>query len=316
MMNLKRLLVFAMLLLASTVSVMASSFRAGDLVYLPGMFRGAGGEGSFFVTDVVISNVTNQRVEVSVAFAPTGAGQDNSGVTANMVDLPVLLPNERRTIPDIATALNLPGNPFGHLLFFACREGGNCNDCDLNPQDCELITVQGRIYNRRADGATFGQLFPGIPWYNYVSMNSQDRDLHRVFIPGIRQDAPGSGFRTNIGVLNASAFSSTQLRLTLFSPLGQQIGTPHLLNLAPLAHTQQAVTNFFPGFSGEGYLVIEQVSATSVPGETDARPGFMAYGSLVDNITSDPTTLEAQYFGELPFVCVYGSKPARRLVGR
>ena len=302
----------------------ASAFRASDIVYLPAVARTPGAGGSFFRTDVVISNVSTERVIVSVAYAPTNT-PDNSGVTTSMKTLPVLLPGERRDIVDIVETLGIgaidPADNVrkanGYLIFFACREGGNCADCDANPADCELITVSGRIYNTASNGGTFGQPFPGIPWYSYASINSADRDLDDVFIPGLRNSGSAgvSGFRSNIGIVNASQFSTTQIRITVFSSTGTSLGS-QTFTLGPLGHTQVNATAIASGFTGNGYAVVEQVSVTVTPGQTDANPGFFAYGSLLDNITSDPTTLEAQFKGELPFDCIFGSKPKKRLVRR
>jgi hypothetical protein len=316
MSNLKRLVVFTLLLVAVASVASASSFRAADTVYLPAVARLEGGAGAFFRTDVVLSNLSTDRVVVSVAYVPTGATRDNSTVTDNLFNLPVLVPNERRQITDIAQAMGLT-SANGYLIFFACREGGNCTDCDANAGDCKLISVQGRIYNSRADNATFGQLFPGIPWYSYVSLDSATQRLNTVSIPGVRQigSAGVSGFRTNIGMLNASEYSSTVLRLRLHNPSGVLVGTFDQA-LTPLAHVQAPITSFFPNFTGEGYVTIEQVSATPIAGAPAAFPGFFAYGSVLDNISSDPTTLEAAFDVELPYDCVYGSKPVRRLVKR
>lgn len=307
-------LFFSMLMLVVTTGVAsASAFRASDIVYLPAAIRAAGAGGAFFKTDVVLSNVSDQRVVVSVAYAPTGGG-DNRNVTTGMKVLPVLLPGERRDIVDITAALGIPDPANGYLIFFACREGGNCSDCDANAADCQLITVSGRIYNALTNGSSFGQLFPGIPWYNYVSVDSQDFGLHRVFIPGLRAagSAGVSGFRTNIGLVNASQTSSTGLRVTIFSTTGLQLGQ-QTFNLGPLGHIQFNAANI--GLTGNGWALIEQVTVTPT-GSAPANPGFMAYGSLLDNISNDPTTLEAQYYVEMPFDCIYGSKAKRRLVKR
>lgn len=320
MSNFKRLF-FSMLMLVVTTGVAsASSFRAADIVYLPAVARLQGAGGAFFKTDVVVSNVSDQRVIVSVAYGVSGA--DNRTITSGMKTLPVLLPGERRDIADIVETLQLGTvdannvrTANGFLIFFACREGATCADCDANPADCQLITVQGRIYNQPAgETRTFGQLFPGIPWYNYVSVDSQSNGLHRVFIPGLRNagTAGVSGFRSNIGLVNASQTSSTRLRVTIFSPTGTQLGQQSF-DLPPLGHTQFNAAGI--GLTGDGWALIEQTAVTPT-GSDPANPGFMAYGSLIDNISGDPTTLEAQYYVELPFDCVYGSKPKKRMVKR
>lgn len=313
MSNSKRFILIALTLALTASMASASGFRAADIVYLPAVASLTGGGGANYKTDVVISNLSADRVTVSVAYMLTGA-VDNTARLNSMVNLPVLLPFERREIIDFPQAALGLSSANGYLIFFACKENGNCTNADTSG-DIRLITVQGRIYNSTTAG-TFGQLFPGIPWYNYVSIDSADRQLDKVQIVGVRAEGSvgQSGFRTNIGLVNASQFSTTVLRIRMFSPTGTPVGVFDQ-TLPPLAHIQLQVPVIFPSFSGNGYATVEQATVNPVPGQ-EALPGFFAYGSVVDNRTGDPTTLEAQYMVEMPFDCIYGSKPERRLVKR
>lgn len=136
-------------------------------------------------------------------------------------------------------------------------------------------------------------------------------------ISGIQQNA---AFRTNIGVTNASNEFNTTIRIRLFTNTGTLVGSQNV-NLGPLGFSQSNISTLFPGFAGEGYVLVDQVSSTRITtppaGETSPpTPGFFAYGSIIDNVSNDPTTLEAQFESELPFACVYGAKPPRRPVKR
>ena len=309
----RKLLIIAALVGLMATSAMASSFRSADVVYLPVAGKLAGANNSFFRTDVWISNVSNQRVVVDVAFAPQGGSNENVTDPANTRRLPVLEPGERREIVDImgqvfGQADTAPAT-VGQIIFFACREGGNCTACDTNAADCLPITVEARIYTTDAASATFGQLIPGIPWFNFVSPDAISEQLHQVFITGIRQNAD---FRTNIGIVNASQFSTATVTAKLFQSNGQQIGTTATVSLPPLGFSQQSVASLFPGFTGAGaWVLLEQLPISS-----GSDPGFLAFGSLVDNKSNDPTYLEAQYVPVLDFGCIYGSKPIKRLVRR
>lgn len=293
------------LMLASGAS--ASAYRAADIVYLPAVARLQGAAGAFFKTDVTITNTSTSPVVVRVAYVE-GSG-DNSTAPNTLVTLPTFAAGERRELIDIAQSALSRDAANGYLIFFACREGGNCTSCDTNPGDCLNITVQGRIYND-TPGGTFGQSFPGIPWYSYAAFTSSAQGTDRLSINGVRNDA---NYRTNIGLVNASQFSSTVLRLRLFDSSGTQIGEMNQ-TLGPLGRIQFPVTQIAAGFTGDGYVNVEQVSATPAPGQSDAVPGFFAYGSLLDNRTSDPTTLEAQFNVPLPFDCVYAATAQRRMV--
>jgi hypothetical protein len=321
MLNLKRFGLCAVIVLMAAASAMASNFRAGDTVYLPSAGHVASGAVTF-VTDAYITNLTTSTVEVSVAFAPTGGG-DNSAVPGQTRNItPALAPNERRLISDITNAI-FPekSGSLGYLIFFACRQGGNCTSCDTNPADCSLISVEARIYasgNPAVPGTT-GQLFPGIPWYSFVSMNDSAKGLDKVFITGLRQEGSRgvSGYRSNFGILNASQDYSTVIRVSVFTGTGTLVASKDY-NLPPLAHIQRGIGDVAPTFATSGttgYMLVEQISATIVPGGCQAcDPGFLAYGSVADKLSDDPTTLESQYLTQLDIGCVYGSKANHRPV--
>jgi hypothetical protein len=303
----------------------ASNFRVADQVYLP-----IAGRVSVFRTDVFISNLSSDNVTVKVVLASGEAGT----LTPN---LPVisLKPFERREMTDFFQTVLGISNGVGQVVFSACRAAADCSSADANGENVNYrdISVESRIYAVDGEGKTNGQLFNGYPWYSYVSMLSAPSGLDRVFITGLRNTgAPGQvgTFRTNIGVTNSSQFSSTTLSLHLFNKNGTAIGDRQI-TLGPLGQIQQEVSVLFPAFSQSpdstgGWLTVEQASfvptagAKNQPGCEDGCPGFFAYGSLLDNATNDPTTLEAQYFAHLnsdALKAIYkngDNAPARRAV--
>ena len=330
-MHLKRAVLCLSLLLVSATA-MANNFRAADTVYLL-----TAGRVSNFNTDIYISNPSNERVAVSVAFAPSETA-DNSGVIAQAVTLAVLQPGERREILDpMRNIFARAEGGLGQMIFFGCREGAPNCDCVSTPSDCRNITIESRIYASQAapncaNGAatcTTGQLFSGQPWYTYAARNSPT-GFDRVFIAGIRnfgsRTAPASGFRANVGLVNASQFSSTRLTVTLFDASNSQVGSTGV-DLGPLGHTQRTLQSLFPTATNlqiAGYLVIEQTTVTPTAaaagaGCTDGCPSFFAYGSVLDNVTDDPTTMEGQFFSGLSDTqlgCVFSAKPPVRPVRR
>jgi hypothetical protein len=327
--SLRVMAVFSFLLLA--VPAMASNFRAADVVYLNAAGRVQGAGGALFKTDVVIANVSNAAVEVDAVFLqPTGGGDLRGSFDTDFVTIGTLQAGQALLIEDIVQTTFGRSAHFGHMIFYSCRVGGNCDDCDANPADCLPITVQGRVYDDGDPGRTVGQLFSGLPWYSYISTAVSQHGLDTAWITGIRQDAAGAipGYRSNIGVVNASEFSSTVIRVRLFRNNGT-LFNQHNVTLGPLGHRQQNVTAMFPGFTGEGYVILDQISVTPTnPDDPDefireGAPGFFAYGSVLDNATNDPTTLEAMYPVPLDFNQVYAPKTGddaapqpRRLVRR
>lgn len=307
----------------------ANQFRAADVVYLP-----AAGRVSIFNTDVYLSNPNPEPVVVSVAFAPTNTA-DNSGVTAEARVLATLQPGERREIHDPVQSIFGLDNSLGQMIFFGCTAGNPSCDCAATPNDCRNISVEARIYatsTECANGATScttGQLFAGLPWFQFAGSGSP-AGYDKVFVAGIRQfgsrGTPASGFRSNLGFTNSSQFSSTTLTVQLFDSVARPLAST-TVTLGPLGHTQRNFNELFPAVTElreAGFVVIEQTSVTptdaaAAAGCSDGCPGFFAYGSVLDNATNDPTTLEGQFFGSLTssqLGCIFGAKTGARPVRR
>jgi hypothetical protein len=311
----KNLWIASALMLLMAAGAAASNFRAADLVYVPNAGKLPGAVATY-ETDVWISNPNSTAATVWVAFAPQG--QDNSTAPANAVKLATdLAAGERREINDIVGQL-FPAEvgKLGHLVFFGYRQGVNSADCSVTPTDCRAISVEARVFATTGgtNPRTFGMTVAGIPWYNYVSPSALDSRLREVFITGVREfGVPGTnGFRTNIGVVNASGTQSAQLRITAYNSSGAQVGIANE-TLPPLGMVQRNITQWVPGFTGTGWVRVEQVDTGA------ADLAFLAYGTLNDNQTSDITWLESQYsmpWDEAMAQCIYGAKPPRRIVKR
>jgi hypothetical protein len=311
----KNLWIVISLMLLMAAGASASNFRAADLVYVPhaGKLPGAT---SNYETDVWISNPNTTAATVWVAFAPRG--EDNTNAPTNAVKLAAdLAAGERREINDIIGQLfPTQVGKLGHLLFFGYRAGVTSADCSTAPSDCRPISVMARVFATTGGTSpkTFGMTVAGIPWYNYVSPSALDARLREVFITGVRQvGTPGvNGFRTNIGIINASGTQPAQLRITAYNSAGAVVGT-YTETLPPLGMKQELITTYVPGFTGTGWVRVEQVDT----GASDLA--FLAYGTLNDNQTADITWLESQYsmaWDEAMAQCIYGAKPPKRIVKR
>lgn len=281
----------AALLLVVAVPALANNFRAADAVYVPAAGKVVGG--AIFSTSVSIINVSSDAIEVDVAYLPTQQDNRDRTNSENLTRVATLGVNEAVSFDDFFVEVLNSNSAFGQLLFFACRAGG---DCVNNDSDFRDIIVEARIYaeNEGVAGTT-GQLFSGLPWYSYISRTSASELLDSARIIGIEVS---DAFRSNYGLANASQFSSTTIRVELWRNDGTRFGTVNK-QLAPLSHLQEGITSAFPGFSGKGYLVVTQVDVTPTnpddPDVGDGVPGFFAYGSVLDNLTDDPTTLEAAF---------------------
>lgn len=331
----KKLAVAAALTLCA-FSATASNFRGADQVYIPaaGNFLGASGR---FVSDVYLANLeTDVDVEVSVIFQQIGAG---GGAGTEFKNIITLKASERKEYKNfLQSVLGLTaGNEFGQLIFNGCLKGASCgpetqNQDGVSP-NFKNISATSRVYaipNAPADQRlTTGQLFTGIPWYHFVSSLQASNGLDKVFITGLRQTGnPGEAgtYRSNIGLVNASQYSRSTIFVTLYqgtATLADKKGEFEAV-LEPLGSVQQGFSQMFPGVTGDNYFVIVEqrnpepvgtVPATCVQG----CPAFLAYGSVLDNGTSDATTLEAQYLKPLSdsaIVVIYPSGSGKAGVRR
>ncbi len=312
----KKLGVAAALLILCAFSAGASNFRGGDQVYIPagGHFQGASGT---FISDISIANLSPDEVDVTVIYQPIGAGGGTGQEFKNVIALKAF---ERKDYKDFfVTALNIDPatRPFGLLVINGCLKGADCSkttqDDDGFSPFFRDISATSRVYQiptgSGANPKTTGQLFTGIPWYHFVSSLQTTAELDKVFIPGIRfTGEPGTDgtYRTNIGLVNASQYSSTTLVVTAYQgtlSAADRKGTFEV-RLGPLGSAQPAFKDMFPGLTGEGYFVtVEQRNnepTGDVPqGCVQGCPAFLAYGSLLDNGSGDATTLEAQYLKPL-----------------
>lgn len=301
----------ALALVAMTAS--ASNFRGADQVYIPaaGHFQGSSG---IFISDVYVANLSSDEVSVSVIFQTLGAG---GGAGEEFRDAIQLRGYERKEILDFfrntAGGVNKTGNVFGQLIFNACKKGTSCgtetqDENGVSP-NFRNISVTSRIYqipnNAPANPPTTGQLFTGIPWYNFVSSLQNGEGLDKVFITGITQTgvAGAAGtFRTNIGLINASQYSNTTFVVKAYQGTMTEADKKgeYRTDVARLGNVQLGWTTMFPTLTGSNYFVtIEQtnnVATGDAPqGCIQGCPAFLAYGSVLDNLSGDATTLEAQY---------------------
>ncbi|HSY52041.1 MAG TPA: hypothetical protein VLC46_24775 [Thermoanaerobaculia bacterium] len=296
-------------------AAMASNFRAADQVYVPAAGH-VSSSSATFISDVFISNLSDQSVDVSVIYS-TGTG----GTQTAFPKVLTLLPRERRELLDfLGKTLNL-STALGQLIFNGCLAGADCTPDPTTGLNANYrnISVESRIFSiavgaNPATAPTNGQLFSGIPWYNFVSETASGAGLNEVFITGVRNTAQ---FRTNVGFVNASQFSTTTITATLFSGTGTQLAQ-NTVTLGPLGTIQSKIDTLFPAFtvastSTNAYVTFTQgntqpTADAAAAGCSDGCPAFLAYGSVLDNQTNDATTLEPQYLIPLTsnaITCIY-----------
>ena len=145
----------------------------------------------------------------------------------------------------------------------------------ITPQSCS-IQVSSRTYNETPDG-TYGQMVPARPVVTAVQTGSSARLIQLE-----ESGAVGSGFRTNLGLVNVTE-AAIELKVDLYDAAGSMLGTVPVseTSLRPLEYRQldrvfQRVTSTPVS---DGYAVV----STSTAGGA-----FLAYASVIDNRTGDP----------------------------
>jgi hypothetical protein len=305
-------------LIVCAFSASASNFRGADQVYVPIAGRTPGQTG-IFVTDAYLSNLSGDSIDVSVLYVPLGP---NTGGTAplNLEEIRnkiTLRPYERKEYLDVFSSALGKSSGFGLLIFNGCKTNTSCGTDTQDPQtgdspNFRALSVETRVYQITAarPGETTGQLFAGIPWYNFVSRVQNNVELDKVFITGVTQTG-GAGqvgtFRSNIGAVNASEWNTTEIVFTLYqgSRTDADRKATAVRQLGPLGNQLYSFDELFRDannnvFRGSNFfVVVEQRGGSAVnnppPGCVDGCPAFLAYGSSVDNASGDATTLEPQY---------------------
>jgi len=167
-------------------------------------------------------------------------------------------PNTQRVIPDLVTATGSRGS------------GG----VNLTTSGMGLIAVS-RTFASGPDG-TYGQFIGG--WDHNKALSGEDRYV----LAGL---AGNGGFHTNLGVLNLGD-GDLAVDATLFSSEGEHLGTKRI-NAVPAGFKQ--VVSLIDKLTDD---VVRGGYATLAA--TDSGASFLAYASVVDDASHDPTLVLPQ----------------------
>ncbi len=225
--------------------------------FVPAAAYAAGSEGSFFQTDVELNNRGAEEAHVVVQWLPRG--QDNP---APLESEPIALaPGNSVRFENVLTELfGLGPDSYGALKLEASTE--------------EVIAMS-RTSNLPAGGGagTYGQGIPAIRSTDMI----QGTESRRILFLSEDDD-----FRANVGCVNGSSEPVT-VNLGVFDNAGTQLDT---LTVELGSYGSDQVNRVLSEWAPvDGYV---DVWASS----DDAF--FYCYGSMLDNVTSDPTTILPQ----------------------
>jgi len=221
---------------------------------VPAAAYGAGAMGAFFETSVELSNVGNVAAEYRVAWLPRGV----SNLEWRWSGIETVGPGATTRFENVlAEVFGLEPNVFGALVVEASSED---------------LLAMGRISVTRGGKAagTYGQSMPAIRMDDFIALGDRRRILF-----GSEDEA------TRFNVTCQSTYEwDVPIQLELFDAAGSSLGTRTMI-LGPWGNDQ--LYRIF-----RGHLPI----TGAVDVWTDRGGGsFYCFGSLLDNLTSDPTTI-------------------------
>lgn len=230
-----------------------------NLSFIPAAGLAPGDAGSFWVTDLDVNNSNTGAMTYELWWLPRG--EDNSEPMRS--ELFTLDSEESRRHGNVLGEvfdLDPDDAPFGALAIASDREG---------------TLAMARVFNQPlGDGVgTFGQAIPGVP---AKAMIRQDERQRILFM------SEDDELRANVGCQNGTA-ANLRVMIELFDASGQSYGL-EILDLPPYSNNQ--INRIFSDWAPiSGY--VDVWSTTS-----EAR--FYCYGSVLDNLSSDPTTVLPQ----------------------
>jgi len=220
-------------------------------VFIPAAARAAGAGGSFFLTTADVHNQGAATAMISLVWLPRNA--DNSDPLQS--DEIALGPGETVRFDDLL------------LDVFGLSDGVGAAAVVSNSHD---IVVMTRTFNQSVDG-TFGQSLPGVAEHELIPADT------RVLVLFLTENGE---LRSNLGLLNG-VDSPITVQWELFAGDGSSLDTGST-SLPPWGNKQlnRVLADFAP---------IE--AAYAHVWTTTSGGAFTCYGSVLDELSSDPTTV-------------------------
>jgi hypothetical protein len=228
-----------------------------NLYFVPAAARAGGVGDSFFVTDIDVNNAGDSMASYQVLWLPRDT--DNSSPTTS--DTVTIEAGQTVRWSDVlGTVFNVPDgtDALGAVAFVS---------------DSEDLLFFSRTFNQ-SEAGTFGQAIPGIAADDLIPSGVMKRILFFT---------ENSEYRSNIGILNGS-------------------GSPMTIEWRRYTADGTMVDEAMADLPAWGNVQLNRVFAGEAPVEggyidvwTETEgAAFAAYGSVLDNETSDPTTVLPQ----------------------
>jgi len=221
---------------------------------IPAAAYAAGAEGSFYETDVDLSNAATADVEYRFSWLPRG--EDNSDpISSELFTLGAGMSVRYANV--LAEVFDLEPDAFGALV--------------IEASNLDLLAM-ARIANIAQDGSggTFGQAVPAVPLDEFHGLRERRRLLFGT---------ENAEMRFNVGCQNGSG-TATRVNFELVGADGTLLGTESLI-LMPWSNDQlnRIFDQFHPITGCVDFWA--DIASTQI----------YCYGSVLDNVTSDPATI-------------------------
>jgi hypothetical protein len=228
-----------------------------DFYFIPAAARAPGADSSFWSTDVDVNNSGDMNASFQYLWLP----RDTDNATPAASDTFMLQPGETIRHTDVLNAA------------FGVMDGTDAFGALAVLSDSEELKIFTRTFNQ-GDNGTYGQAIPGIPADGLIQANDKKRILFFT---------ENGDFRSNIGILNGTGEPIT-INWERFTADGTMVEAASA-ELPAWGNTQLNQV-----FEGEAPVAGAYIDVWT----TTEDGAFAAYGSVVSNGTSDPTTVLPQ----------------------
>ncbi len=237
-----------------TITVTSGGGGGSSVVWVPVGSRASGANNSIWRTDLGILNSNSVAVTVTITI------YTNGGPVSGTVTLPAF---GQRVMTDVVGWL-VPGSSMSGAI---------------SVSSTRTVVITSRTYNAFSAGAvcfplgTMGQSLDGLAVASGLSSGQSGWLPHMI---------ENSRFRSNIGYTNTGTTTAT-LTVRLYNASGAQVGS-YTETLTPGKWKQKQQP--FRNVAG-----LTNMAAGSAKITVNSGSGVVAYGSVVDNVTNDPTTI-------------------------